>query len=141
MTVREQSNPAGPTASAIPLPDRTRGTSKTGQEAASESRAGNEPFPQPKLRLKIQDLNHPGAAKFLGAVNAGNVLSTAVENVLRLLYRSTLDRDTTVPPTRSVTLILRDMGGVAYTTGVGSWRSFIFHITSPLNPLSYQLSP
>ncbi|KAL2158955.1 hypothetical protein VTH06DRAFT_2985 [Thermothelomyces fergusii] len=74
--------------------------------AANPSPAAGMPSP-PKLRLKIQDLNHPGAAKFLGAVNAATVLSTAVNNVLRLLYKSPSDRDTTVPPTRSVTLILR----------------------------------
>jgi hypothetical protein len=119
MTIREQSNPRAPAPSAVLLPERTRDTSTTGQEAASESGTDDGAFPQPKLRLKIHDLGHPGAAKFLGAVNAATVLSTAVENVLRLLYRSPLDRDTTVPPTRSVTLILRDMGGVAYTTGVG----------------------
>lgn len=75
-------------------------------------------FPHPKLRLEIRDLNHPGTIKFLGAVNASTLLSDAVKNVQRLLYRSAVDKHTTCPPTRSVTVILRDMGGVAYTTGV-----------------------
>ncbi|KAJ4421591.1 hypothetical protein N0V85_000118 [Neurospora sp. IMI 360204] len=74
-------------------------------------------FPHPKLRLEIRDLDHPGAAKFLGAVNASTLLSDAVKNVQRLLYRSAADKHTTCPPTRSVTVILRDMDGVAYTTG------------------------
>ncbi|KAK1782550.1 peptidase of plants and bacteria-domain-containing protein [Copromyces sp. CBS 386.78] len=74
-------------------------------------------FPHPKLRLEIRDLDHPGTVKFLGAVNASTLLSDAVKNVQRLLYRSAADKHTTCPPTRSVTVILRDMGGVAYTTG------------------------
>ena len=75
-------------------------------------------FPHPKLRLEIRHLEHPGAVRFLGAVNASTLLSDAVKNVQRLLYRSAADKHTTCPPTRSVTVILRDMGGVAYTTGV-----------------------
>ncbi|ROT38654.1 PBSP domain protein [Sodiomyces alkalinus F11] len=76
-----------------------------------------EQFPQPKLRLEIRDLNHPGASKFLSAVNASHVLQSAVTNVLRLLYVKPSNPTTHPPPTRSVTLILRPMGGVAYTTG------------------------
>ncbi|KAL2153302.1 hypothetical protein VTH82DRAFT_4457 [Thermothelomyces myriococcoides] len=136
MTLKEQSNeystattitittsatspgPMAGTPSPVPLPDRRRDATGPDPDPETESAAlGMEAFPQPKLRLKIQDLNHPGASKFLGAVNAATVLSAAVNNVLRLLYRSPSDPTTTVPPTRSVTLILRDMGGVAYTIG------------------------
>ncbi|KAK0629897.1 peptidase of plants and bacteria-domain-containing protein [Bombardia bombarda] len=84
---------------------------------AEAAKKHHKSFPQPKLRLEIRDLGHSGATKFLGAVNAGDVLSAAVANVQRLLYRSPADPHTTMPPTRSVTVILRDMGGVAYTTG------------------------
>jgi hypothetical protein len=141
MTLKEQASvpagPVGPAASApapapspspvpAPLPDRSKDTAEPGLAPASESDSESEPgsetrdktFPQPKLRLKIHDLDHAGAAKFLGAVNAATVLSTAVNNVLRLLYRTPSDQHTTCPPTRSVTLVLRDMDGVAYTTGV-----------------------
>ncbi|KAK4126100.1 BSP-domain-containing protein [Parathielavia appendiculata] len=118
MTVREQNYPASPTQTPVPLPDRTRDiTIEPSQQQASQPKTGDRRFAQPKLRLKIHDLGHPGAAKFLNAVNAATVVSAAVENVLRLLYRSPSDGDTTVPPTRSVTIVLRDMGGVAYTTG------------------------
>ncbi|KAL2129152.1 hypothetical protein VTI74DRAFT_8172 [Chaetomium olivicolor] len=115
MTLREQSQATQATQAAstphpIPLPNRMERTAEAGLEAAAK-------FPQPKLRLKIHDLDHPGAAKFLTSVNASTVLSGAVNDVLRLLYKSPSDRETTVPPTRSVTLVLRDMGGVAYTTG------------------------
>ncbi|KAH6631892.1 hypothetical protein F5144DRAFT_572456 [Chaetomium tenue] len=114
MALKEQ--PSVPTPSPIPLPDRTRDTTEPGPEPVSESSA-SQSFSKPKLRLKIQDLDHPGAAKFLNSVNSATVLSTAINNVLRLLYKSPSEKHTTVPPTRSVTLVLRDMGGVAYTTG------------------------
>lgn len=73
-------------------------------------------FDYPKLRLKILDLNHPGATRFLGAVNAADVLRKCVQTVLELLYTSPTS-DLVPPPTRSVTLVLEDMGGVAYTKG------------------------
>ncbi|KAJ4300286.1 hypothetical protein N0V88_002959 [Collariella sp. IMI 366227] len=123
MALREQagdSQPAQATIvpSPIPLPDRSKETAEPGPEAASaEADTKAAKFPQPKLRLKVPDLDHPGAIKFLTSVNAATLLSTAVNNVLRLLYKSPRDRETTVPPTRSVTLVLRDMDGVAYTTG------------------------
>ncbi|KAM5348047.1 hypothetical protein ACJ41O_007871 [Fusarium nematophilum] len=74
-------------------------------------------FELPKLRLEIRDLSHPGATAFLGAVNAGDCLARAAQHALALLYESPKCPTTTLPSTRSVTLILRDMGGVAYTTG------------------------
>ena len=83
-------------------------------EAASASK---DSFPTPKLRLEVRDLNHPGASAFLDSVNAGSVLKTAVDSVLRLLYSSPRNPLTHPPPTRSVTLVLRAMPGVAYTTG------------------------
>ncbi|KAK3323526.1 peptidase of plants and bacteria-domain-containing protein [Cercophora scortea] len=114
---------AAPTPTAIATKGKAESTEGAGPESGSgaggagggDSDGGR--FPQPKLRLEIRDLDHPGTAKFLDAVNAGTVVSAAVANVQRLLYRSPSDPHTTVPPTRSVTLILRDMGGVAYTTG------------------------
>ncbi|KAK3306975.1 peptidase of plants and bacteria-domain-containing protein [Chaetomium strumarium] len=107
----------GPAQSPIPLPDRSKGVVEPAPESAPVLETGSSEFPQPKLRLKIQDVAHPGAVAFFGAVNAAKVLSTAVNNVLRLLYRAPADPYTAVPPTRSVTLVLRDMPGVAYTTG------------------------
>lgn len=74
-------------------------------------------FKLPKLRLEIRDLTHPGTSIFLEAVNITDCMSAAVQNVLRLLYTSPSCPTTTIPTTRSVTLILRDMPGVAYTTG------------------------
>lgn len=75
-------------------------------------------FDYPKLRLNILALNHSGAARFLGAVNAATVLRESVQTVLKLLYTSPASEEGLVPPgTRSVTLYLEDMGGVAYTKG------------------------
>ncbi|KAI3394218.1 hypothetical protein diail_3033 [Diaporthe ilicicola] len=105
----------------------------------------DDTFPLPKLRLHIQDVTHPGASRFLAAVDASTILSRSIQTVLRLLYVSphhhkahdgsndddnagkdapittTTRRPTkppyTPPPTRSVTLVLEDMPGVAYTKG------------------------
>ncbi|KAK7218472.1 hypothetical protein V2G26_006475 [Clonostachys chloroleuca] len=74
-------------------------------------------FAVPKIRLEIRNLSDAGAASFLRAVHATDLLTSATLNVLRWLYASPSSPTTTVPPTRSVTLILRDMDGVAYTTG------------------------
>jgi hypothetical protein len=73
-------------------------------------------FLRPGLRLEMRNLEHPGAHQFLSAVNASTIIEKAVDNVLRLLYNSPADHTTNAPPTRSVTVILRDMDGVAYTT-------------------------
>lgn len=72
-------------------------------------------FKLPKLRLNILDLSHPGASRFLAAANASTILAKSVQTVLRLLY--VRPSSPGVPGTRSVTLYLEDMGGVAYTKG------------------------
>lgn len=90
----------------------------------SESRPASRPFIPgagsftiPKLRLEIRDLAHPAASSFLSSVNAADCLSKAAQHVLALLYQSPDCATTTLPSCRSVTVILRDMPGVAYTTG------------------------
>ena len=83
-------------------------------EAASRGR-------HPLLRLEIRDLNHDGSKVFLKHLNASDAIEGAVQGVLRLLYgpRKGGGSSTTEPPaTRSVTVVLRDMDGVAYTTGI-----------------------
>lgn len=75
------------------------------------------PFPLPKLRLEIRDLGHPGAVAFLSAIHPTTAITTALRALLALLYASPADPSTSVPTTRSVTLVLRVMPGVAYTTG------------------------
>ncbi|KAK3400127.1 peptidase of plants and bacteria-domain-containing protein [Sordaria brevicollis] len=128
MTIRSQIppepelSPAAPTPSAVPVQPNPEQPALDESDQTSQGHDDDRDregfkFPHPKLRLEIRDLNHPGASKFLGAVNAATILSDAVKNVQRLLYRSAADKHTSCPPTRSVTVILRDMGGVAYTTG------------------------
>lgn len=75
------------------------------------------PFPEPKIRLEVRDVTHAGANAFFTSVNATSCMTKGVADVLRLLYVAPSDRTTTPPATRSVTFILRDMPGVAYTTG------------------------
>ena len=71
------------------------------------------PKRKPLLRLEFRDLSEEGARSFLSLLNCGTVLQDAVNGVLDLLYTP----HSHIPPTRSVTLILRSMPGVAYTTG------------------------
>lgn len=71
-------------------------------------------FKVPKLRLIIEDLSHPGAARFLAAGNCSSVFEKSVQSVLQHLYKKP---SASVPGTRSVTLYLEAMDGVAYTTG------------------------
>jgi Peptidase of plants and bacteria len=67
----------------------------------------------PLLRLEIRDLSSKGSRAFLALPDPGSILKNAVDAVLAWLYTPTSH----IPPTRSITLILRDMPGVAYTTG------------------------
>ncbi|KUI54978.1 hypothetical protein VP1G_02454 [Cytospora mali] len=113
---------AGPTPT--PLPDimRKGGESEgTGRHINDNHDNADDPkdsFPLPKLRLHIQNIAHPGTARFLSAVDASSILPLSVETVLKLLYTSTRHDEYTPPPTRSVTVFLEDMGGVAYTKGL-----------------------
>ena len=61
-------------------------------------------------------MSSDGTRAFLRLVHASSALESAVDTVLRLLYTD-IERSC-IPPTRSITLVLRDMDGVAYTTGL-----------------------
>ena len=106
---------ASPTPTPAPQPPQasTSSSNKRTKQHSSKDPA----FPLPKLRLEIRDLNHDGTEEFLTAVIANKAIATAVQSVLSTLYHSPDYPTTTAPSTRSVTLILRPMGGVAYTTG------------------------
>ncbi|KAJ3503053.1 hypothetical protein NLJ89_g8606 [Agrocybe chaxingu] len=70
-------------------------------------------WPIPKLNLRIEDLDHEGADIFLGAVKPKVALREAVMATFNQLY--TLKN---VPRNvKTITLVLRSMGGVAHTTG------------------------
>lgn len=103
--------------------------SQAAAAAGGTSKSKDRDFNLPKLRLRIDDISHPGAAIFLENYNASKDLEHCVRSVVRQLYSEPGKPSSSssspvpvaphlhVPPTRSVTLILRDMPGVAYTTG------------------------
>ncbi|TVY91131.1 hypothetical protein LAWI1_G005349 [Lachnellula willkommii] len=107
--------PQSPRGTPIPIPAPAK--PKETPNLDSTASASAPKFTLPKLRLEIRDLNHDGAQTFLTAVIASKALHKAVQSVLSLLYQSPDSPTTTAPPTRSVTLIMRSMPGVAYTTG------------------------
>ncbi|KAL9632997.1 MAG: hypothetical protein Q9164_004961 [Protoblastenia rupestris] len=73
-------------------------------------------YPIAKLRFECRDLTHPGAKTYFSNTQPASILSSAVTTVLKTLYTPS-KTNAHIPPTRSVTLILRSLGGVAYTTG------------------------
>ena len=75
----------------------------------------NPPTPNPKLLLEVRDLTHSGAAIFFASTNPSTILSHALTKVIAILYGQSANVH--IPPTRSVTLVLQAMGGVAYTRG------------------------
>ncbi|KAI1394719.1 BSP-domain-containing protein [Hypoxylon fuscum] len=112
----------GPAPSALPAPPND-GKSAQSQDQDQSPKTKEEEEELPRLRLHVQDIAHPGSAIFLSAVNASAVLRSSIHGVLQHLYANThplypLSRTPYPRPRpRSVTLILRDMDGVAYTTG------------------------
>ncbi|KAI3116777.1 hypothetical protein CBS147333_401 [Penicillium roqueforti] len=84
------------------------------------------PVPQPKLRLHVEDLRHPASSAFLAFIpDLASTLDRALANIIKHLYTSPPKSENphrpiftpSIPPTRSVTVFLRDYSGVAYTTG------------------------
>ncbi|EMC96661.1 hypothetical protein BAUCODRAFT_47939, partial [Baudoinia panamericana UAMH 10762] len=70
-------------------------------------------FPLPKLRLHLEHIAHDGSAIFLSNVKGNEDLEYLVQTTLDLLYNS----DSIRPDTRSITFVLREFDGLAYTTG------------------------
>ncbi|KAF4634946.1 hypothetical protein G7Y89_g3158 [Cudoniella acicularis] len=103
--------------SPTPLPPPAGAKAPIEKAHGNLSKHPKNQFSLPKLRLEIRDLNHAGTQSFLTSVIASDALQTSVQSVLSLLYHSPNSTTTTVPPTRSITLIMRSMEGVAYTTG------------------------
>ncbi|TQB75012.1 hypothetical protein MPDQ_003808 [Monascus purpureus] len=103
--------------------------------------------PKPKFRLHLDDLRHAGSTSFLSRVpNPLLTLETALQAIIRHLYTSPTDSDRdalssavprpripsfspSIPPTRSVTLILRDFDGIAYTTGTDYDKEIHFSLS------------
>ncbi|KAF7528531.1 hypothetical protein PCG10_000376 [Penicillium crustosum] len=123
------SSAPAPHPSAIPKDNTKEQESNT---SSKEERQTNlvsnltSPIPQPKLRLHVEDLRHPASGAFLTLIpDLASTLDKALANIVKYLYTSppksaTSHRPTftpSIPPTRSVTVFLRDYSGVAYTTG------------------------
>ena len=102
-----------PVSPALDLEKKTN----SGTTSEKPSKAQSISFPKAKLRLECRNLDHAGSDAFFENSNPANALSIAVSIVLSTLYIPKSENDH-VPPTRSVTLILRSMDGVAYTTGL-----------------------
>ena len=71
---------------------------------------------KPILRLHIDDVSHPAAQVASSSLDGGLYLARAIEHVVAYLYSPCGSTD--IPRVRSVTVILRPMGGVAYTIGL-----------------------
>ena len=113
------SAPPAPQPSALPPsthdePSTTQESTTTHQSEPSTSKV--KPQRKPLLRLELRDLCSDGSRAFLRLVHASSALESAVDTVLRLLYTDV--EKSCIPPTRSITLVIRDMDGVAYTTGL-----------------------
>ncbi|KAH6629395.1 peptidase of plants and bacteria-domain-containing protein [Boeremia exigua] len=114
------SSPPAPQASALPpaASNEHRTTQPSSATTLSESSTLKvKPLRKPLLRLELRDLSSDGSREFLRLVHASSALESAVDTVLRLLYTD-VEKSSCIPPTRSITLVLRDMDGVAYTTGL-----------------------
>ncbi|KAI8629503.1 BSP-domain-containing protein [Xylariaceae sp. FL1651] len=131
-TAAPASPPTSTSASSLPTATPLPGHSKEGGEDNNNDNKNNatslvtngapspssaRDFPQPRLRLHLNDVTDAGSAIFLSAVSPSTLLPSAVSRVQKALYVSPAAPGLHMPPTRSVTLIVRPMDGVAYTTG------------------------
>jgi hypothetical protein len=65
----------------------------------------------PRLRLHLDALAHPATTAFVKVINTAHFLPTAIDHILRHLYHP--HGADNIPHVRSVTIVLREMGGVA----------------------------
>jgi hypothetical protein len=112
------------------------------------------PHPAPKFRLQIHDLRHSSSQFFISLIpDLASTLETALTAIIQNLYTSAVPGkqkhaptfEPCLPPTRSVTILLRDIGGVAYTTGneldndhkeIHISLQYIHHCRSKADPLA-----
>jgi hypothetical protein len=115
-----------PTQSAIPKVERAEQEPLSSVKQTPDHSTSSA-IPHPKYRLHAQDLRHPASSVFLAFIpDLASTLDRALANIVKHLYtppkssRNAQKHPTftpSIPPTRSVTVFLRDYGGVAYTTG------------------------
>ncbi|KAL8929224.1 MAG: hypothetical protein Q9208_001307 [Pyrenodesmia sp. 3 TL-2023] len=114
VTTTTATTTANDEATPSPLPPHASPGSKT-------SAAATRPHPKPgyptcKLRFECHDLSHGGAEVFFGNNMVWRDFPAAVTSVLSTLYMPS-QSNSHIPPVRSVTLVLREMDILAYTTG------------------------
>ncbi|KAI0073945.1 plant basic secretory protein [Panus rudis PR-1116 ss-1] len=82
-------------------------------------------WPIPTLRLRVDDLEHPGAQIFFNHIQPYDALRTAIMSVYTWLYTlETVPREVEV-----INLVLRSMpGGVAHTTGTSIYKEIHFSL-------------
>ncbi|KAG0155013.1 Uncharacterized protein family, basic secretory protein [Penicillium digitatum] len=114
--------------SAIPKRNKEQELQVSSKEDKQKGLASNRTLriPQPKLRLHVEELRHPASSAFLALIpDVASTLDRALANIIKYLYTSPPKSNNThrpkftpkVPSTRSVTVVLRDYSGVAYTKG------------------------
>ena len=110
-----------------PLPQRPAPSIKTepNQHATTSELEQAKSGTQPKFRLHLNDLSHQASSQFLTLVDGARLLPNALSAIRKHLYPAKPGSATSkdrqefhLPPTRSVTVVLRPMDGVAYTTGI-----------------------
>ncbi|GAM84511.1 hypothetical protein ANO11243_025070 [Dothideomycetidae sp. 11243] len=127
--------PSSPAPSKLPesnLPLR-QGGGTVSQQTTSDVSSSSYSLPEPLIRLELRDLRHDSSKVFLSNFDAAVDVADLIRTVLQLLYLPTTRTSTSssgvssmrpnpfkphIPGTRSITLIIRDIEGVAYTTGL-----------------------
>ncbi|KAJ4289180.1 hypothetical protein N0V90_011522 [Kalmusia sp. IMI 367209] len=117
MSPTPSATPPAPQSSALPPFTDSSNIAHNRNEPTPDTAANEKvkPSRKPLLRLELRDLSSEGTRAFLRLLHASTTLEDAVDAVLRLLYTDLGSH--CIPPTRSITLVLRSMPGVAYTTG------------------------
>lgn len=92
------------------IPARDSSPAATPSHTAEDPKT---PFPTPLTLLEIRDLSSDGGRRFLRSVDASTILQDAIETVHKILT----PKQEGTPNVRSITLVIRDFPGVAYTTG------------------------
>jgi Peptidase of plants and bacteria len=115
--MRQLSSTGAPVPTTPPVPHGPKAVDNA-EANTQDMREPDPPFSLPKIRLEARDLCHAGSKAFLSSVAPSIAMEFAVKGVLGILYLNPKCPMTTIPGTRSVTLILRSMEGVAYTTGM-----------------------
>lgn len=103
------------------------------EQSEQSDQASKRVFELPKLRLELRDLTHRATQIFVGAIDPSKDIVNLVYTVVNLLYHPrsgsssasdksksgrTIPYSPKVPGTRSVTVVVREADGVAYTTGL-----------------------